>query len=283
MILLDGKGTAERINAQLKLRIEDAEKTYGRRPKLDVILVGNHPASLSYIRGKEKASKKVGMLYELHHLDEDVTQKDLEDLIDQLNADPKVDGMILQLPIPDHLDEMSLINRISKDKDADGFHVINQGNMYQKRKAIHPATPQGIMMLLDAYNIDVKGMNATVIGRSNIVGFPVARLLMDRHATITVCHSRTKDMSEHTKNADIIVAAVGVPKLLKKDMVKPGAIIIDVGINRVEGKLIGDVDFDNLKEVVGYMTPVPKGVGPMTICALMDNTFTLYLSHENKH
>ncbi len=282
MILLDGRQTANRLNEQLKLRIEDAQHRYGRKPKLDVILVGNHPASLSYIRGKERASKKVGMLYELHHLKEDVTQRELEHLIDQLNADDKVDGMILQLPIPKHLDEVSLIDRISRTKDADGFHVINQGNMYQKRKAIHPATPQGIMMLLDAYDINVKGMNAVVIGRSNIVGFPVARLLMDRNATITVCHSKTKHISEYTKQADIIVAAVGVPKMLKKDMVKPDAIIIDVGINRVEGKLVGDVDFENLKDVVGYMTPVPKGVGPMTICALMDNTFTLYLSHVKK-
>ena len=281
MILLDGKATANRLNEQLKLRILDAYQQYGRKPKLDVILVGAHPASLSYIRGKERACKKVGMDYELHHLKEDATQKELEALIDQLNEDPMVDGMILQLPIPKHLDEVPLIDRIKKDKDADGFHVINQGNMYQKRKAIHPATPQGVMMLLDAYNIDVKGMNATIIGRSNIVGFPVARLLMDRHATITVCHSRTRDLSEHTKHADLIVAAVGVPKMLKKDMVKPGAIIIDVGINRVDDKLIGDVDFDALKDVVGYMTPVPKGVGPMTICALMDNTFSLYLAHEN--
>ena len=283
MILLDGKGTANRLNEQLKLRIEDAIKTYGRKPKLDVILVGDHPASISYIRGKEKASKAVGMDYELHHLPEDSSQKELEDLIDGLNADDRVDGILLQLPIPKHLDDVSLIDRIHKDKDADGFHVINQGNMYQKRKATYPATPKGIMMLLDAYGIDVKGMNATVIGRSNIVGFPVARLLMDRQATITVCHSKTRDLKEHTINADIIIAAVGVPRILKKDMVKPGAIIIDVGINRIDGKLVGDVDFEALKEVVGYMTPVPKGVGPMTICALMDNTFSLYLRHENKH
>ncbi len=281
MILLDGKETAKRLNEQLKQRIEDAVNTFGRKPKLDVILVGDHPASISYTRGKEKACKRVGMAYELHHLKEDVTQEALEKLIDQLNDDPRVDGMILQLPIPAHLDEVPLIDRIQKHKDADGFHVMNQGNMYQKRKATYPATPKGIMMLLDAYNINVKGMNVTVIGRSNIVGFPVARLLMDRHATITVCHSRTKDLSEHTKHADLIVAAVGRPKMLKKEMVKPGAIIIDVGINRVEGKLVGDVDFESLKDVVGYMTPVPKGVGPMTICALMHNTFELYIAHQH--
>lgn len=282
MILLDGKGTAERLNEALKKRIEEAVNIYGRKPKLDVILVGDHPASISYIRGKEKASKQVGMDYELHHLPEDVTQQALEDLIDKLNLDKKVDGILLQLPISKHLDDVTLIDRIDKGKDADGFHVMNQGNMYQKRKATYPATPKGIMMLLDAYHIDVKGMNATVIGRSNIVGFPVARLLMDRNATITVCHSKTKDIKAHTINADIIIAAVGVPKMLKKDMVKPGAIIIDVGINRVDGKLVGDVDFEALKDVVGYMTPVPKGVGPMTICALMDNTFALYLAHENQ-
>lgn len=282
MILLDGKKTANALNKTLKVRIEECVEKFGRQPKLAVILVGNHPASLSYIRGKERACLRVGMGYELHHLDESVTQEELESLIDQLNNDSSIDGMILQLPIPKHLDEVSLIDRIHKNKDADGFHVVNQGNMYQKRKAIYPATPKGIMMLLDAYDIDVKGMNATIIGRSNIVGFPVAKLLMDQNATITVCHSKTKNMSEHTKHADIIVAAVGVPKMLKKDMVKPGAIIIDVGINRVDNKLVGDVDFDALKDVVGYMTPVPKGVGPMTICALLHNTFELFLMHENK-
>jgi methylenetetrahydrofolate dehydrogenase (NADP+)/methenyltetrahydrofolate cyclohydrolase len=188
----------------------------------------------------------------------------------------------LQLPISKHLDDSVLIDMISKDKDADGFHVINQGYLYQKKKTIYPATPKGIMTMLKAYDINLLGMNAVVIGRSNIVGFPVARLLMDQGATITVCHSKTKDISMFTKKADIIVVAAGRPHILTKDMVNKGAIVVDVGVNRVDGKLIGDADFEDLKEVCSYLTPVPGGVGPMTIHSLLENTFELYLEHIKK-
>ncbi|AUD64303.1 bifunctional methylenetetrahydrofolate dehydrogenase/methenyltetrahydrofolate cyclohydrolase [Tenericutes bacterium MZ-XQ] len=279
MILLDGKKISKERNLKLKEDIEKAIDTYKRPPKLAIILVGNNPASLSYVKGKNKACKLVGIENEMYHLDEMVSEKELKTLIEQLNHDKNVDGILLQLPIPKHLDEDMFIDLISREKDADGFHVVNQGYLYQKKKTIYPATPKGIMTLLDTYAIDPKGMHAVIIGRSNIVGFPVARLLMDRGATITVCHSKTKDLGYHTRQADLIVAAVGKPKIVKKDMVKKDAIIIDVGVNRVEGKLVGDVDFEALKDLVSFMTPVPGGVGPMTIHSLLENTFELYLDH----
>jgi methylenetetrahydrofolate dehydrogenase (NADP+)/methenyltetrahydrofolate cyclohydrolase len=279
LILLDGKKISKERNLKLKEDIEKAIDTYKRPPKLAIILVGNNPASLSYVKGKNKACKLVGIENEMYHLDEMVSEKELKTLIEQLNHDKNVDGILLQLPIPKHLDEDMFIDLISREKDADGFHVVNQGYLYQKKKTIYPATPKGIMTLLDTYAIDPKGMHAVIIGRSNIVGFPVARLLMDRGATITVCHSKTKDLGYHTRQADLIVAAVGKPKIVKKDMVKKDAIIIDVGVNRVEGKLVGDVDFEALKDLVSFMTPVPGGVGPMTIHSLLENTFELYLDH----
>ncbi len=282
MILLDGKKVSKERNLKLKEDIQKAVETYKRPPKLAIILVGNNPASLSYVKGKNKACKLVGIQNDMYHLDENISENELKDLIAILNNDDQVDGILLQLPIPKHLDEDMFIDLIKREKDADGFHVINQGYLYQKKKTIYPATPKGIMTLLDTYDIDLKGMHAVVIGRSNIVGFPVARLLMDRGATITVCHSKTKDLGYHTRQADIIVAAVGKPKIVTKDMVKPGAVIIDVGVNRVDGKLIGDVDFHALEDIASYMTPVPGGVGPMTIHSLLENTFELYIKHVKK-
>lgn len=282
MILLDGKALSIKRNLALKEKIEDIVSNNHRSPKLAIILVGNNPASLSYVKGKKRACNLVGIKHDMHHLDETISQKELEELIVKLNEDDSVDGILLQLPIPKHLDDNLLIDMISKDKDADGFHVINQGYLYQKKKTIYPATPKGIMTMLKAYDINLLGMNAVVIGRSNIVGFPVARLLMDQGATITVCHSKTKDISLYTKQADIIVVAAGRPHILTKDMVKKGAIVVDVGVNRVEGKLIGDADFSDLKEICSYLTPVPGGVGPMTIHSLLENTFELYLEHIAK-
>jgi len=279
MILLDGKKTAEQRNLVLKKYINTYEEKGFRKPSLAIILIGNNPASESYVKGKGKACELVGIEHQLFRLEDKVTQSEVSDLIEKLNVDPLVDGMILQLPIPKHLDDTQLIDLISKDKDADGFHVMNQGNLYQKRKTIQPATPKGIMSLLAAYDIDVLGMHAVIVGRSNIVGFPVARLLMDKGATITVCHTKTKDIGQHTKQADLIVAAAGRPLMITRDMVKEGAVIVDVGVNRVDNKLVGDVDFDGIKALVSYMTPVPKGVGPMTINALLENTFELYVKH----
>lgn len=282
MEILSGRKASKALKEKLKLDIEKAKQIYEKSPCLAVILVGNNQASLSYIRGKEKACNLVGIEYKLYHLDENISQKALEDIIVSINQDKQIDGMILQLPIPKHLDENRLIDLIDRDKDADGFHVVNQGYLYQKKPTTYPATPKGILKLLDFYDIDVLGMNATVIGRSNIVGFPVARMLMDRGATITVCHSKTRDLSEHTKNADIIILAAGRANLLNKDMVKPGVIVIDVGTNRVNGKLAGDADFESLNTLNGKITPVPGGVGPMTIFGLLENTFELYLSHQKK-
>ena len=281
MILLDGLKVASERNLKLKEEIEKYAPTFGRVPSLSIILIGDNPASQSYVKGKGKACETVGIAHKLYHLSENVSEFEVVQLIEDLNENPNVDGILLQLPIPKHLDEEKLINLISKDKDADGFHVINQGNLYQKRKTIKPATPKGVMSLLETYQINVLGMNACVVGRSNIVGFPLARLLMDAGATITVCHTKTKDLRYHTRQADLIIAAAGRPKMITKDMVKEGAIVVDVGVNRVDGKLVGDVDFDDVKDVAAYLTPVPKGVGPMTINALLENTFELYLSHFN--
>lgn len=278
-MILDGKKIAQERNMQLKKSIKSYEEKGYRKPTLAIILIGNNPASESYVKGKGKACDFVGIHHQLIRLEDTVSQEQVEQLIVELNQNPIIDGMILQLPIPKHLDETLLIDLISKDKDADGFHVINQGNLYQKRKTIKPATPKGIMSLLDAYDINVTGMNVTVVGRSNIVGFPVARLLMDQGATITVCHTKTKDLALHTKQADLIIAAAGRPKMITKEMVKPGVIIVDVGVNRVNDKLVGDVDFESIKDMASYITPVPKGVGPMTINALLENTFELYLNH----
>jgi methylenetetrahydrofolate dehydrogenase (NADP+) / methenyltetrahydrofolate cyclohydrolase len=281
VILLDGLKVASERNLKLKEEIEKYAPTFGRVPSLSIILIGDNPASQSYVKGKGKACETVGIAHKLYHLSENVSEFEVVQLIEDLNENPNVDGILLQLPIPKHLDEEKLINLISKDKDADGFHVINQGNLYQKRKTIKPATPKGVMSLLETYQINVSGLNACVVGRSNIVGFPLARLLMDAGATITVCHTKTKDLGYHTRQADLIIAAAGRPKMITKDMVKEGAIVVDVGVNRVDGKLVGDVDFDGVKDVAAYLTPVPKGVGPMTINALLENTFELYLSHFN--
>ena len=278
MSLLKGKDVAVELNNALKVEI-DKICLNKRKPKLAIILVGNHPASLSYIKGKLSAAKSVGIITELFQLEETSKQPDVLEVIEKLNNDDEVDGMILQLPLPKHLDERLLIDAISQHKDADGFHTVNQGRLYQSLSGIVPATPLGIIKLLEYYQIDVKGLNAVIIGRSNIVGFPVARLLMDRGATITVCHSKTKDLTSHTLAADIIVVAVGKAKMLKEEMVKQGVIVIDVGINRVDGKLLGDVDFEAIHKKASWITPVPKGVGPMTIHGLLSNTLTLYKMH----
>jgi methylenetetrahydrofolate dehydrogenase (NADP+)/methenyltetrahydrofolate cyclohydrolase len=279
MTILDGLQVAQQRNLELRTKIDEYLKNGQRRPHLSIILIGDNPASLSYVKGKGKACEVAGIKHTLHHLPESTTDDDVRSLIQTLNNDPEVDGMILQLPIPKHLDENVLIDLIAKEKDADGFHVMNQGYLYQKKPSIKPATPKGIMTLLKHYNIQISGLNAVIVGRSNIVGFPVARLLMDEGATITVCHRQTKDLRAHTLEADLLVVASGKPHLITKDMVKQGAIVVDVGVNRIDGKLIGDVDFEDIKDIASFITPVPKGVGPMTINALLENTYELYLTH----
>lgn len=272
-MLLDGLKVANERNEKLKLQIEKDLSLGIKAPSSAIILVGNDPASQIYVRSKVKAAKKVGINSQLIELDENIKEEELELIINNLNNDNNVDGILLQLPLPKHLNENKFINLINSNKDIDGFTLINQGKLFQREKTINAATPQGIMNLLNHYEINVSGLNAVVIGRSQIVGLPMAKLLLDANATVTVCHSRTKDLTQYTKNADLIVVAVGSPKMLTSDMVKEGVIIIDVGINRLNNKLVGDVDFDNVYNKASYITPVPKGVGPMTINALLENIY----------
>lgn len=281
MILLDGRKVSKERNKDLKDVIAKYTEN-NRNPKLSIVLIGNDPASESYVKGKLKACKAVGIIDDLHRLNDDVSENEVIELIKKLNNDDSVDGIILQLPVPKHLNSGMLINLISENKDADGFHVINQGNLYQKRQTIKPATPKGIMTLLEYYDINIRGLNVCMIGRSNIVGFPAAKLLLDAGATITICHLATKDLAYHTRQADLIVASAGVAHLVKRDMVKEGAIIVDVGVNKLDDKLVGDVDFENVKDLVSYISPVPGGVGPMTINALLENTVELYERHIKK-
>jgi methylenetetrahydrofolate dehydrogenase (NADP+)/methenyltetrahydrofolate cyclohydrolase len=274
-MILNGKETALHLNVELKVRIQEDLKTQ-RAPHLAIILIGSHPASLSYIKGKLSAAKLVGIQATLHQFDDNVSHELVLNQIKKLNQDHEVDGMILQLPLPKHLDEVMLTQAIDVSKDADGFHVLNQGLLYQGKPSVKPATPYGITLLLKAYGIDVLGKHAVIIGRSNIVGFPIARLLMDLGATITVCHSKTKDLSYYTKQADILIVSVGKPHLINKNMIKKDVVILDVGINKVDDKLVGDVDFDDVYHSVSAITPVPGGIGPMTIHALLLNTYHLY-------
>ena len=277
-MILDGRKTADVLNDILK---EDVEKL-NNKPRLEIILVGNNPASQSYVKSKLKTASKLGMIVNITNIPETALEKEVRDLIVAFNNNKEVHGILLQLPLPKHMNSDNLIELIDYKKDVDGFHTMNQGLLFQNKSGIRPATPLGIMMLLDYYNIPIEGKHVVVIGRSQIVGAPVAKMFLDRHGTVTITHSRTKNLNEITKQADILVAAIGKPKFVKKDMVKIGAVVIDVGINRVDDKLIGDVDFDEVEPIVSYITPVPKGVGPMTICALAHNLYKLYKEQE-KH
>ncbi|MFL6561552.1 MAG: bifunctional methylenetetrahydrofolate dehydrogenase/methenyltetrahydrofolate cyclohydrolase FolD [Bacillus sp. (in: firmicutes)] len=273
--------TATIINGKeiaAKKRIEIAEevnriKKLGVTPGLAVILVGNNDASRTYVTNKEKACKELGMNSVLIELPEEISEEELLSKIDELNMDTNIHGILVQLPIPKHIDEKKVIESISPFKDVDGFHPINIGRMMTGQNAFLPCTPYGIMVLLEETGISIAGKHVVVVGRSNIVGKPVGQLFLNKHATVTYCHSKTKDIKLHTNQADILVAAVGIPNFIKADHVKDGAVVIDVGINRNEaGKLCGDVDFAEVSEKAGYITPVPKGVGPMTITMLMYNT-----------
>src|SRR5690554_413872 len=275
-MLLNGRKTADTLNDLLKLKVDKLNK----KPRLEIILVGNNPASQSYVKGKLKTASKMGMNVNITNLPENALQEDVESVIQDFNLNGDVHGILLQLPLPKQLDSDQLIGLIDYKKDVDGFHTMNQGLLFQNKPGIRPATPQGIIMLLDHYNIPLEGLHAVIIGRSQIVGAPIAKMLLDKNATVTITHSKTKNLAALTKQADILVAAIGKPKFVTKDMVKPGAVVIDVGINRIDGKLVGDVDFDEVNSVAGYITPVPKGVGPMTICALAHNLYKLYKEQE---
>ncbi len=267
--ILDGKKVATDVRAQIA---KEVEQTEGITPGLAVVLVGDDQASQVYVRNKEKACNSVGINSFMHLLPASTRQEELLDLIKKLNADSKVHGILVQLPVPPQIDPDIILQAIDPTKDVDGFHPFNTGKLMAGLKTFVPCTPRGIMHLLAAYHISLAGKHAVVVGRSNIVGKPMASLLMARDATVTVCHSKTSDLKEFTRSADILVVAVGRPRLITADMVKPGAVVVDVGINRLPEGLVGDVDFDTVKEVASYITPVPGGVGPLTIAMLLQNT-----------
>ena len=269
--IIDGKS----ISKEIREEIAEEIKTLGITPGLAVIIVGADPASQVYVRNKHKACEQVGIYSEVSALPESTPQDELNLLIDRLNADTKIDGILVQLPLPKHLDENEVILAIDPKKDVDAFHPENVGHIMLGDYKFLPCTPAGVMQLLSRSNIDVCGKRCVVLGRSNIVGKPQAMLLLHANGTVTVCHSKTKDLKDICKEADIIVCAIGKPKFLTADMVKEGAVVIDVGINRTsDGKLVGDVDFDSVSEKASYITPVPGGVGPMTITMLLKNTVT---------
>lgn len=267
MILLDGKKVSEEIINYVKEEIEKRNLKLG----FAVIWVGNDEASGIYVRNKLKKCEMVGIKAELYHLDENVAEDSLLNLIDELNNRDDINGILLQSPVPNHIDIKKCFNKINPQKDIDGFSNISMGNLMLGNPSNIACTPKGIIKLLDYYNIDLKGKNICIINRSNIVGKPLSQLLIDRDATVTICHSKTKDLKSHTLNADIIVSAVGKPKFITGDMVKDDVIVIDVGISRVNGKVVGDVDFDEVSKKASYITPVPGGVGPMTIAMVIDN------------
>lgn len=266
--IIDGKNLSQEIMNSIKSKVNFMDK----KPGLAVVLVGDDPASKIYVNMKEKNCKEVGFVSKKVILPKETSEIELLSVIDDLNQDKDIHGMIVQLPLPEHINEQLVIDSILPHKDADGFHPINIGNMLIENNMILPATPKGVMKLIESTGVNLPGKHAVVVGRSNIVGKPISLLLQQKHCTVTMCHSRSKPLKDYTKQADILVVAVGVPKIIKKDMVKPGAIVIDVGTNKVDGKLLGDVEFDSVKEVAGFITPVPGGVGPMTRACLLENT-----------
>ena len=270
--ILDGKTMSESLRKEITERVQALKKNRGIIPGLAVILVGNDPASEIYVRNKGNGCREVGIYSETVTLPADTVQEKLESEIDRLNADPKVHGILVQLPLPGHLDEAAALARILPEKDVDGFHLLNAGKLMTGAKGVIPCTPRGAMYMIRQTGIDLTGKHAVVIGRSNIVGKPMALLLLQENCTVTVCHSRTIGLAEFTRKADILVAAVGKAGFVTEDMVKPGAIVIDVGINRVDGKVMGDVDFERVREAASWITPVPGGVGKMTITMLLFNT-----------
>jgi methylenetetrahydrofolate dehydrogenase (NADP+) / methenyltetrahydrofolate cyclohydrolase len=278
--LIKGPDVAAAIREQIAAEMPVLKEKTGAVPGLSVILIGDNPASKAYVGNKEKTSKALGFFSEVHRLPVETTQDELLELIDQLNKDDKVHGILVQLPLPDHIDDKAVLDAIVVEKDVDGFHPINVGNLMIGDDCFIPCTPHGCMKMLEYIGYDLKGKNAVVVGRSNIVGKPVALLMLQQHATVTICHSRTADLGAVCREADVLIVAVGKANMITGDMIKPGAVVIDVGINRVDDKLVGDVHFESAAEVASYITPVPGGVGPMTITMLMLNTLE---SFKRKH
>jgi len=272
MVIIDGKMVASKIKENIAAEVKILKKQTGKTPGLAVVLVGNDPASAIYVRNKNKTCKKLGFHSFENILPSNTNESTLLGLIHELNTDDRVNGILVQLPLPNHISSHKILEAINPKKDVDGFHLENIGRLVTGNATFKPCTPEGIIQLLDHYEVKIEGKNAVVLGRSNIVGKPISLLLLERNATVTVCHSKTQNLSVITKSADILIAAIGKPNFVTEDMVKDNAIVIDVGINRVDNKLIGDVDYQSVFKKVSLITPVPGGVGPMTIAMLMSNT-----------
>ena len=281
--IIDGKALALRLREGIAQEVNRLQTDTGVKPGLAAVLVGDDPASAVYVRNKKIACEKAGIYPQEHLLPASTKQEALLELIQQLNADPKIHGILVQLPLPSHIESKAILQAVSPEKDADGFHPVNVGRLVEGDPVFVPCTPKGVIHMIDSTGLGIKGKRAVVIGRSNIVGKPVAMLLLHQHATVTICHSRTKDLSAVVQEADIVIAAIGKPHFVTSDMVKEGAVVIDVGINRLaDGKLVGDVDFEGVKKRAGWITPVPGGVGPMTIAMLLQNTLESAKRHA-KH
>jgi methylenetetrahydrofolate dehydrogenase (NADP+)/methenyltetrahydrofolate cyclohydrolase len=275
--IIDGKKISDDIYRELEAEIVPHRGQIG----LAVILVGDDPASATYVRNKEKACKRLGINFKLVRLPQSVSKEEVLESISRLNNDDSISGIIVQLPLPSHIDEFEITKSVLPIKDVDGLHPENLGSLLKGKPNMVPCTPLGIIELLRREEIDIKGKKVVIVGRSNLVGKPLFHLLLSMDATVTICHSKTKDLKKETSQADILVVAVGVPGLIKKDMVKPGAVVIDVGINKIDNKLVGDVDFEGVKEIASYITPVPGGVGPMTVAMLMNNVLKAYKVRNN--
>lgn len=280
-MILSGKELSSTLKVNIAKKVRQLTNRWGIAPHLAVILVGDNPASQSYVKGKSKACEEVGIKNITINLSVDISEQDLIKTINELNLNPSIHGILVQLPLPTHINADKIISAIDPKKDVDGFHPENVAKLWLGQDCIKPCTPRGIINLIDKANINLEGKNVVVIGRSTIVGLPVAKMCLDRNATVTICHSKTENLANITKQADVLIVAIGKPKFVTADMVKLGATVIDVGINRIDGKLCGDVDFDSVfDEKTEYITPVPGGVGPMTIACLMENTIECFLKQH---
>ncbi len=283
VVLLDGQVLAYDIEKDLKNKIQTITAQTHKRPKLAVILVGKDPASITYVNMKIKACQRVGMDFDLKTLQEDIAEAKLLSLIKDYNTDQNISGVLVQLPLPRHIDTKMVLEAIDPNKDVDGFHPLNIGKLCTQKESFLPATPMGVMRLLKHYHIEIKGKDVAIIGASNIIGKPLSMLMLNAGASVSVCHILTKDISFYTQNADIVCVGVGKPDLIKASMLKKGAVVVDIGINHLnDGRIVGDVDFNNVQKVAGFITPVPKGVGPMTIVSLLENTLIAFEKQQRK-
>ncbi|WP_198546660.1 bifunctional methylenetetrahydrofolate dehydrogenase/methenyltetrahydrofolate cyclohydrolase FolD [Helicobacter pylori] len=283
VVLLDGQALAYDIEKDLKNKIQTITVQTHKSPKLAVILVGKDPASITYVNMKIKACERVGMDFDLKTLQENITEAKLLSLIKDYNTDQNISGVLVQLPLPRHIDTKMILEAIDPNKDVDGFHPLNIGKLCTQKESFLPATPMGVMRLLEHYHIGIKGKDVAIIGASNIIGKPLSMLMLNAGASVSVCHILTKDISFYTQNADIVCVGVGKPDLIKASMLKKGAVVVDIGINHLnDGRIVGDVDFTNVQKVAGFITPVPKGVGPMTIVSLLENTLIAFEKQQRK-